>query len=128
MKADSTNASNTTGTSAEPKCRRVWVFDYNRRVYRQDEQGRSLHGSPIWREHWREEEVVGETSRSWITRLGRKIPKSGGPGIAFSEEEIERAEYVHENRHLIADQVRMLTDHDKLCQIAKIIGCKPRGE
>lgn len=102
---------------------RVWVFDINRRIYRRDEHGKA-HGGPIWREHWREEKVVGETSRSWITERGTKVPKKGANSrlFAFSEEEIDRESYVQESRHKIADMVRRLTDHDTLKRVAECIG------
>lgn len=101
----------------------VWVFDINVRKYRKDENGRSF-GGPIWREHWRQQEIVGETRRSWITNCGTKIPKSGANGVAFSLEEIEREAFIQENRHRIADGVRGVKDYDLLKKIADLIGYK----
>lgn len=102
---------------------RVWVFDINRRIYRRDEHGKA-HGGPIWREHWREEKVVGETPRAWITECGTKVPKKGAGSrvFAFSEEEISRAAYVQENRYWIAEKVGRLTDYDTLKKVAECIG------
>lgn len=101
----------------------VWVFDINIRKYRKDENGRSF-GGPIWREHWQRQEIVSETSRSWITNYGEKIPKAraGGRGIAFSEEEIEREAFVQENRHKIAFEVQQIKDHELLKKVAELIG------
>lgn len=111
----------------EQKPTAVWVFDSNRRVYRRDEDGRP-YGGPIWREHWRRHEIVGETTRSWITKHGTKIPKKGGYGIAFTEEEIDRAAYIQDNRHRIADRVLRLDDHDTLKRIAELVGYEAPGE
>lgn len=101
----------------------VWVFDINLRKYRRDENGRSV-GGPIWREHWQRQEIVGETRRSWITNYGKKIPKAGARGIAFSEEEIEREAFVHENSHKIAFEVQQIKDHELLKKVAELIGYK----
>ena len=102
--------------SKYPDC---WIFDINRRVYEKDEHGRSI-GGPIWREHWVKVEVVGETSRSWITNFDRRVPKKGGQGYAFSQEEIDRNAFV-EKRYSISNAVRMCTDYDTLKKIADII-------
>jgi hypothetical protein len=99
----------------------VWIFDINYRSYRQDENG-CAYGGPIWRDCWRKHEIVGETKRSWITRWGRKVPKEGGHGIAFSEEEVSREAYIHDNRHKIADRVMQLSDHDILKRVAELVG------
>ena len=99
----------------------VWIFDINRRSYRRDENGRA-YGGPVWRDHWRKHEIVGQTKRSWITRWGKKVPKAGGNGIAFSEEEIDREVFIHDNRHKIADRVMQLTDHDILKRVAELVG------
>lgn len=101
--------------------KKVWLFDENRRRYRKDESGRSLGGPPIWREHWYQVEITGETSRSWIIKNVGKIPKRDGRGIAFSEDEINKASFVHDNRHKIAELVRNL-QYDQLKKVADIIG------
>ena len=101
--------------------RDVWVFDINYRVYQKDENGRS-YGSPIWREHWRKQKILGDTKRSWITYGGAKIPKKGGKGIAFSEEEIDRAAYVYDHKYKIAESVKAIGDFDMLKKIADLIG------
>lgn len=99
---------------------RVWLFDVNYRVYGPDKSG------PIWREHWRETRITGETKVSWITASGRRVPKKGGGGIAFSEVEIDRAAYVKVNRHRIADAVSRCADHDMLKTIAEMVGYMER--
>lgn len=118
--SDSEQNAGSTASSAThcyPDC---WVFDVNRRRYKVDENGKST-GGPIWREHWAKVEIVGETSRSWVTSYGRKIPKSGGSGIAFSEEDINRMAFV-EQRWAIANKVRYCTDYETLKQIADAVG------
>ncbi len=104
----------------------VWIFSENRRVYRKDGVG----GGPIWREHWRQDKIIGETSRSWIVGQGsweQKIPKKGPwHGVAFSEKEIDQAAYVHDNRHRISDAVGRLQDYACLREIAELVGYEER--
>jgi len=105
-------------TNRYPDC---WIFDENRRKYKEDKNGRSL-GGPIWREHWVKVNIVGETSRSWITDyFGRKVPKKGGRGYSFSEAGIDRMAFV-EKRWAISEAVRSCTDYDKLRLIADTVG------
>ena len=100
-----------------PRC---WIFDINRRVYNRDENGKSS-GGPIWREHWKEVEIIGETKISWITDYGKKIPKKGGHGICFSVSELDEKAWVHENRHKIASKITYLDSFEKLQKISEII-------
>jgi hypothetical protein len=60
---------------------------------------------------------------SWVDSFGTKIPKRGGRGICFSQEEIDQNVYVHDNKINISDKVRVL-DYDKLKQVADLIGYK----
>lgn len=113
-------SSDTATPKAYPDC---WIFDQNRRVYRRSKDGRSF-GSPIWREHWRKVEIIGETSRSWLTDVDGKIPKKGGHGIAFSHEDIDKAAFV-QNSWRIADAVRSCRDYDALRKVADAIGYEP---
>lgn len=108
-------------TEIKPAISRVWVFNINRREYRRDEKGRS-YGAPIWRSHWEEQEVVSETSRSWVTRWGVKVPKKGGRGIAFSEEEIEQHGYVERHKHKIGHAISRIDDYILLKRVADLIG------
>lgn len=100
---------------------RVWVFCDHRRVYRRNALGRPV-GAPIWREHWVEIEIVGETTRSWITRCGQKIPKKGGQNVVFSEKELDRKVWVHDHGYKISHAVSKITDYETLQKIAGIIG------
>ena len=103
-------------TTKYPDC---WLFDINRRVYRRNEKGVAI-GGPIWREHWVKLEIVGETTRSWVTSCDQKVPKKGSHRYVFSEEDIDLRALV-EARYLIADRVNSCTDRDKLKQIADIL-------
>ena len=99
-----------------------WYFDENRRVY----ANRSAFTSPIWREHWRKAEVVGETSRSWVVGRGygsTKIPKKGPlpRGWARSEAEVDERCWEHEHRHRIQQQLNWM-DVGVLRQVAQLIG------
>ena len=101
----------------------IWIFDINYRVYKKEESGRSF-GAPIWKDHWRKYVIVGETSRSWIIdRWDTKIPKKGGHGIAFSEEEINKLAFVEENKYRIAKMVEKC-GYEKLIAIANIVDYK----
>ena len=103
----------------------LWLLDQNFRVYHKDENGRA-YGGPIWRCHWREYEVVSETKRSWIIKFGKKVPKAGGYGIAFSQDEIDKLAFIEENHNAIAEMVRGLNDYDMLCKVAGIVGYKAK--
>jgi hypothetical protein len=100
----------------------VWVFDGNRTVYKRDETGRRF-GAPIWREHWRPEEIVSETTRSWITKWGTKISKKN-PGVLviFSEEELDKRCWIKDNQYKIIDKIRYENlDYDTLKAIDDLI-------
>ena len=103
---------------------RVWVIDYNHRVYRRDPVTGHTFGNPIYREHWVEHTIVGETRVSWISsRWKAKIPKKGGYDIAFSLEEVDQKVFIHEQAHLIGARVSSLKDYHLLKKIADLVGC-----
>lgn len=93
----------------------AWVFDENFRFYRVGES------APIWREHWRKMEVVGETSRSWILSDDRKVPKKGGRGIAFSEAEVDRLAWAREHAHKILNSIDRYGNPEQLDKIAALV-------
>jgi hypothetical protein len=98
----------------------VYIFDINRRVYRKE------GGGPIWEEHWRPEVIESETSRSWVTRNGRKIPKTGKVhGVAFSLDDVRKDGYVNDNAYKIARLINSNIEYEKLVEIAKIVGYEP---
>lgn len=110
-------------TTPQVRPERVWIFDPNHRVYQKDADGRH-YGSPIWRRHWCEEAIVDETSRSWVTARGVKIPKRGADPrrVVFSEEEVNQRAYMEEHRYRIARQVERVVDYETLRQIAALVG------
>lgn len=114
---------------------KVWAFDQSRRVYKHDEKGRAI-GGPIWREHWHQLEIVGETSRSWLVgpewarsqpERASKIAKKDWPGsLACSEEDIDRRAFVEE-RHKLADLIRQCHDFDTLKKIEAALRSAPEN-
>jgi hypothetical protein len=115
----------------------VWVFDINRRVYPPPEKGRSSSG-PIWREHWVPFVIVGETSRSWLLDDGGscKVPKRGADPrrVLFSQADVERATWVHDNAYAISQAINSLAHRDgglayeTLRTIASAVGYQPKTE
>jgi hypothetical protein len=103
---------------------RIWIFNLNRRVYRK-RNGRP-YGPPIWIEHWEEAKVAGETSRSWVTNTGVKVPKKlkqiHNSMFCFSLEEIEERAWIKENAHKIADAVQRVNSYEILKTVAEIVG------
>jgi hypothetical protein len=100
----------------------VWIFDENRRVYNKERSEYSFN-APIWREHWRPEEIVSETTRSWITKWGTKISKKD-PGVLviFSEEELDNRSWINDNKYEIVDKIRYGNlDYDTLKAIDDLI-------
>lgn len=104
----------------------VWRFDENYRVYQRNDQGRAI-GGPIWREHWRPVAIVGETTRSWITSSGDKVPKKNASHYqwAFSEDEIAGRAFVHEHGYAIGRHVGALRDYATLKAVADLISYRP---
>jgi hypothetical protein len=104
----------------------IWRFDINRRVYPPRKSGeRYSSEGPIWRQHWKPEKIESETSRSWVTDYGTKLPKNGGwdkRTVCISEEEIGRRAYIHDHRHKIADRVQRIDDYAALVEIAALVG------
>jgi hypothetical protein len=117
---------------------KLWFYDENRRRY--DKDGRH----PIWRDHWVERVIVGETSRSWMVwlvgteaswspLLASKLPKAAfrdgrAPRLwARSVAEIERQEWVRTHRYPIQSKVAYCEDYDVLVQIAKLVGYSADG-
>ena len=102
----------------------IWCFDINRRKYAPPEPGcRYPTGGPIYREHWRQVEITGETSRSWVTLYG-KCPKRGGHGWALTEAEVDDDVWAHDHRYKISNRIchRYDVPASVLREIAKLIG------
>lgn len=111
---------------------KVYVFDPNHRVYERDANGHS-HGAPIYREHFVEREIVGETPRSWIVgypgskvddRCSLKYSKKNPVGL-YTLEGIDEEIYVHDNAYKIAEIVHRL-DYKTLKAIAELVGYKEK--
>ena len=96
----------------------VYIFDITRRVNRD-----GFRGGPIWREHYRPEVVESETSRSWVTKYGTKVPKKGRDphSIAISMQEIEELEWVHEHRYKIVRLLEQCHEPETIKQIAALL-------
>lgn len=95
----------------------IWIFDQNRRVYR-DNRSR-----PVYREYWRPIKITSETTRSWITEWGQKIPKKGEHhGVCFTEKEVDDKSWVEENRYKISEAVNRMRDAETLRAVAKLAG------
>ena len=105
-----------------------WLFSENNRSY----DGRRRL---IWRKHWVEAEIVGETRVSWIVE-GRphcKIDKKtlqirqkgdgfGPKRVVWSKKELDGVCWVHENRYHILEELRYKDfDQATWVAIAKLI-------
>lgn len=105
---------------------KFFVFDYNRRVYEKDGVKSS---SPIYREHFREIKVTGETDREYLCSYGtinkRTMRFKWGKETqrVYTEQEMEADVFVNENRHKAAERVRSLSaeNADKLKAIIEIL-------
>lgn len=114
----------------------VWVYDDNRRIYSDNSYS---GGKIIWREHWHEQRIVSETTKSWVTNCKVKIPKGHrhsnrtkwsrhmfGVGVhyTFDYQDVLAAEWVVDNVHDISRTVNDIRDPELLREVAKLIGYK----
>ncbi len=107
----------------------VWVFDENHRVYRRNEKGRS-EGGPIYREHFVECKITGETSRSWIIgRYRMKVNKKTLDGMYISQEQIDLKCWANDHKYGVVRMIEYSTDGAMIKAVADLIGYKdaPRG-
>lgn len=103
----------------------VWVFDMNRRVYRERKPGKVYAGGgPIWREHWAPRKIVSETARSWVLDWGGKVPKKNADPhrFAFSEADIDRRAWAHDNKWRLVRKLERCDDYDTLLRVAAMLG------
>jgi hypothetical protein len=107
---------------------KVWMFDPNHRVYVDDNGVR--HTSPIYRKHFVEYYIIGETRVSWIlsrskdgdVKKGVKIKKSEADTLIFiSEEELDKHCWVVENKYKIARAVETCSDYNIMKKIAEML-------
>lgn len=108
----------------------IYRFDINRRVYER-KPGKKYGGRIIYREHWQELSITGETSRSWLVqrfsgdRSPLKVPKKGAHrGWAFSKEEVEMDVFLNEAMPKIRDRLSWTHREDPqvLLRVAKAMG------
>ena len=106
---------------------KIWRMNQNRRRY-----SASNRGAPIYREHWEQLTISGETSRSWIVGEHKwsqhKVPKKGEHhGWAFSEQEVVDDVWANANRYPIVRAVERL-EGAMLRKVATLIGHKDISE
>jgi hypothetical protein len=112
----------------------VWFWDGNNRHYERDAKG-VARGGPIWRKSWRKVGICGANSRSyelsqsvWLGgRDVKRVPKAGSDPTywAWSEDDINAAEWVYSHRYKVAGLVQQCKDANALKQIAELLGYKP---
>ena len=103
---------------------KCWIFDQNRRFY-----APGSSGLPIYREHYRETTIDGETRTSWIVgpyKFDKQTLRLRGDSPSVSRmcvtrEAMEADIYCNENRWKIRDAL-MSADAGQLRQIAAILG------
>lgn len=96
---------------------KVWLFDENHRVY----AAGNRMGGPIFREHFIEHTIIGETSQSWlldgrqykINKATGKLrkPDSNGyfglsPIVYYSPEEVENRVFKADNLYQMERDLR----------------------
>jgi hypothetical protein len=102
----------------------VWFYDINHREYTEPEKGR-IWGRIIERKHWQPQTIVSETSRSWITNHGTKLPKDvskWSKAWITSEAGVDDWEWMRVHKHRIADHLRHVDEIEVLKQIAALVG------
>jgi len=108
---------------------KVYRFDGNVRVY--DRAG--FGGAAIYEKHFVEEEIIGETNRSWITSRGYKISKKDGSCPAamqyagrgfFTFQAMQDDIWRNNHRHKIERLLGQASAH-QLRQVADILGYQP---
>lgn len=105
----------------------LYYFDGNRRVYPRTKDGRQMHGSPIYAEHYVPVKIVGETRVSWLLEYGWKASKrsvAGSVGPVLTKEAMEDDVWCSVHRFKIRD----LFDRapaPTVRRVADILGYKP---
>jgi len=120
------------GTTQEIAALRVgdtlWSFDSNRRVYR---SGVGLSGGgPIYREHYQQETIVGETPLSWLvgasppTKVNKKTlacRTEYGFGGYFTKSAMEDRIWINENRPALIRALEYSHDADLLRAVDRLV-------
>ena len=116
---------------------KVWIFDSNHRVYKDDKGNKLVR---CWyRGYFVERYILGETNQSWIIgyenasaddRYNVKVNKktltykreTPYDGILYtSEDTIDQLCWIHDNQYEIMEQVRKCNDYNKLKKIQEIL-------
>jgi hypothetical protein len=101
---------------------KVWLFSSNKRVY---PKGKGISCAPIYSEHFYQDTIEGETSRSWV--IGKhKYPKNGGYPRFYTDEQKQDAIWDNENRRKIIDKINNCPT-DMLKQIDTLLTNTPTG-
>lgn len=114
----------------------IYRFDVNRRVYRQNAEGRS-HGSPIYSEYFRPYVIGAETPKSWIISAGYGEPlkinkktmlshssRGFSPFQWYTPESMSDDIWRNVHRMPITELMRSASA-DQLREIGKILGYDP---
>ena len=104
----------------------LWSFDSNRRVYSKPGFG---GGGPIYRKHYQQETIVGETSLSWLvgeppTKVNKKTlacRTEYGFGGYFTKSAMEDRIWIRENRPALIRVIEYSHDADLLRAVAKLV-------
>ena len=103
---------------------KVWIFDINHRVY---ESGDS---TPVFRKHFVECYIIGETTQSWILapsmdwsiNFGIKYKKKNPiKEIYESQEEIDNACWINDNRYNLSEKIHRCNNYEILSKINKLL-------
>lgn len=106
----------------------VWKFDENAREYKKDGSG---HQRLVYRSHFVERTIVGETTRSWVLDDRTSVLKkeltykhwSGSRARLWtSAQEIADSCYIHDNAGPISNRVLYLKNAAKLKAIEELLG------
>ncbi len=97
----------------------VFFFNENNRVYQYGEDGRAL-GGPVYRHYYVAVKIASETSRSWVSLYGNKIPKNDLKSV-FGLQDVEDQIWIASTRYLLADAVKRCGDIAALKQIASLL-------
>jgi hypothetical protein len=103
----------------------LWCYDPNNRVYA------AGSSAPTERGYWRPRVITGENKASWLcegylrvvkkTMRTAKVGGFGGYRVLASQQAVDDEVWLRENRHAIAREVEMLTNHETLKRIHAVL-------
>ena len=105
----------------------VYIFNENRRVYPPAPKGHLWPpGGPIYREHFRPVQIVGETKVSWILQYdNRKVNKKTLEGI-YTIEQVDDRCWKNDHAHKLLEYVRSNASVYQLKEIAALMNWHPQ--